>query len=994
MPVSVPPIEALNEFLGATTRHTRRIEIFEQDGTTRWEKDKVARLKDGTVSVDYSRDERRSLDLTLSNDDGVLVSAPGEFWYDKIIKVFRGVQVNGSKRQPKILIASDLAGTAVQGPSLRAALLDLGFGDIQINPLANDYLVDIDPFDIIIALGDDDKGQLLKRAYDAGKAVFVFRKSAELFYNALQGNTTWASATVTAGDRKVRRTNWHKNPQLASGNLNHWGTYAGSAGVVTVVRTATGGPIGTDAFQRMTWTTASTGIGGLVIGNTTGHKMPVTPGETVAMSVWVRSSVAKTMNARVEFRTADDTAAGGAMLTGPAVSVPANVWTRLYVIGTVPAGSGLAILTAHNTSGTWAVNDFLDGARVLMEKSNTVNDFFDGTTADTQTLDYAWAGTANDSYSTATSEYSDVRRNLATDPRGVANVPTDGIGWHTNRWFGGGSPSGTHTRVTGASDGPVGITTYLRKTWTVGTTFAGDSGLQNVNGYMPVTPGEAITISSYLRASSAGKSGTISCYWYDTAKANASRTPTGPNIPLPAGQWTRVTATVTVPAGAAYLSFASDIASGGAWGVNDTLDGTGLLVDRSSTVGDFFDGATADTEITAYEWAGAVNNSSSAVREFDTAMITPLRVNDPRTIGYPAFKPMAASTTFKAPAITLPNIFTAAYVPTGTTNALITGGSNSVGGKFAAVHYPLTQYQYNDYEFRQMILAQMNWLNPVLALARWEVQVGEFMIDRISEQHFPYDMKITGRDYTKKCMLSKFTEATQYAAGSKLEDVIGAIAVGAGVMKRLLPATGVVIGRAFFFERGKSRWEAMKELATAYNHELFFDATGYLVLRPFRDPTTTAPVLYIQTGKDGQVASYEKSTSDSMLFNHVLVIGENSDSGTPLIWAEAKNTDPNSKTSIQEIGDRYTELTSAFIETQAQAQALADSFLAVSQLEEFELSWETLMMPWLEVGDIIGWVDPNPAPGDPTTFLLSSLDIPLSLSPMGGNGRRVTKVGS
>lgn len=577
MPVSFPPLEALKEFTGATTRHIRRVEIFEQDGTTRWEKDTVSRLKGGSVSVDYSRDERRALDLLLSNDDGVLINAPGEFWYDKILKVFRGVQVNGSKRQPKILIASDLTGTAVQGPSLRAALLELGFGDIQINTLAADYLVDVDPFDIIIALGDDDKGQLLKRAYDTGKTVFVFHKSAELFYNALQGNTTWAAAST------------------------------------------------------------------------------------------------------------------------------------------------------------------------------------------------------------------------------------------------------------------------------------------------------AITAGTPLQSR---------------------------------------------------------------------------------------------------------------------------RVNDPRNIGWSSFLPIADTTNYKAPAVGVTGIYGPVYVPGGETHYAVTSGTNSVGGKFVAVHYPVNAYQYQEYDFRQFLLAQMNWLNPVQALTRWEVQVGEFMIDRISEPNFPHEVKITGRDYTKKCLLSKYVEATQYAAGATLESIIDSIAVGSGVTKRLMPVTGVTVARSFFFERGTSRWEAMKEIATAYNHEIFFDATGYLVLRAFRDPSATAPVVYIQTGKQGQIASYEKSTSDASLFNHVLVIGESSDSSIPPVWAEAKNIDPNSPTSIAEIGDRYIEITSALVTTTAQAQALADATLAVSQLEEFELSFESLIMPWLEAGDILGWIDPNPAPGDPTTFLMSNFDIPLDLAPMSGSGRRVTRVGA
>ncbi len=575
MPVSFPPPEALREFLGATTRHIRRIEIYEQDGITRWGKDTVTRLKSGSVSVDYDRDERRSLDLVLSNDDEVLVNAPGEMWYDKIIKVFRGVQVNQSEQQPRILVITDNAGSEAQAPAFRTALLSLGYGDIQVNPLATVYFLDLDPYDIIVSLGNENKSGLLYQAYQSGKSVLVFDRGTEYFFNELLGSTTWASATV-----------------------------------------------GIDA---------------------------------------------------------DDT-------------------------------------------------------------------------------------------------------------------------------------------------------------------------------------------------------------------------------------------------------------------------------------------------------------------------LAPRNMNDPRTVGWTGFNPLTTLGTYKLPAATIPNLFGIAYGPGEQTHYAITSQENASGGRFVALHYAPTPYQHADESFREFLHAAMGWLNTVEALAFWEVQIGEFMVDRISEPHFPHEMKITGRDYTKKCMLSKFSEATQFLAGNALESLIGAIAIGAGVTKRLLPATGVVVGRAFFFERGTSRWEAMKEIATAYNHEIFFDATGYLVIRAFRDPSTSVPVLYIETGKEGQVASYEKSTSDASLFNFVLVSGESSDTAIVPVSAIRKNTDPNSPTSIEEIGERYWEFISAFVETQAQADELADSYLAIHQLEEFELSFTTLVLPWLEVGDILGWIDPNPAPGDPSTFLLSSLDISLGLEPMGGVGRRLTIV--
>lgn len=573
MPVSIPPSVALAEFLAPTTRHTRRIEIYEQDGITRWTKDVTPRLKGGQVTVDYSRDERRALDLVLSNDDGVLVNAPGEFWYDKIIKVFRGVRIDEPTRVPKILVLSDKTGVDQMAPSFREVAVNAGFGDVQVNTVASDYDVDVAPYDIIVGLGAATSGQidLLVQAYQSGKSVLVQDDDAEPFVAAAYPTTGFSADVGTA----------------------------------------------------------------------------ITP-----------------------------------------------------------------VSTTHPMASGWA--------------------------------------------------------SFTREASGSVNIPA------------------------------------------------------------PTTP-----------------------------------------------HWTKIAA--------------------------------------GSTSG---------------------NARVSAFAE-------------------PVFR-----------------------------------------GRAAALSFPINFEQYDMLQFQNLLTTALHWLNTVKPLAEWEVQIGEFMIDRITEPHFPYEMRITGRDYTKKCMLSKFAHATSFTSGIGLESLIAAIAGAAGIFKRLLPATGIVIGRSFFYEAGVTRWDAMKEIATAYDHELFFDAQGYLVLRPYNDPATTPPILYIETGKEGQIASYEKSTTDARIYNHVIVRGESSDKNIPPVWGEAKNEDPNSPTSIQELGDRLLPpFDSAFVTTMTQAQELADSLLAIHSLEEFELNFESLLLPWVEVGDILGWIDPNPAPDDPNTFLLSQVTLPLELAPMSGTARRVTNVG-
>lgn len=278
--------------------------------------------------------------------------------------------------------------------------------------------------------------------------------------------------------------------------------------------------------------------------------------------------------------------------------------------------------------------------------------------------------------------------------------------------------------------------------------------------------------------------------------------------------------------------------------------------------------------------------------------------------------------------------------------------------------------------------------------AEWEVQVGEFMIDQITEDHFPYVVRVVGRDYTKKCLLSKYATATSYASGTAIETAIKSIAQAAGISKFLFPVTGHSLGKAYTFERGVSRWEAMKQISDAFGYELFFDAQGYLVLRLYQDPVSSPIAYTLATGPlQGNLVSYTKSVNDSRIYNKIVVTGESSDANIPPVAATATNTNPDSPTRIAKLGERLYQYSSSFITTTQQAQDVADKFLKIHALEEFDLNFSSIALPWLEVGEIVEFIDPRPSADQPTRFLLSSLNLPLGLGAMSGNAKRVSVVG-
>lgn len=219
-----------------------------------------------------------------------------------------------------------------------------------------------------------------------------------------------------------------------------------------------------------------------------------------------------------------------------------------------------------------------------------------------------------------------LRTNLARDPRATVDdiVGTNGVGWKA-RWYGP-DGAGTTTVVTGATDGPLpGVTSYLRKTWTTAPSINGDTGFDHSTGTdmggggtagdgIIVFPGETYTISSYVRAS-AERSGSFSVNvtWRDATGGSLFLGTVGAAVNPIAGQWVRVSETVTVPPGAYRMCPFTNFYGGNQdpWQPGDTLDGTALLVEQSPALLDYFDGSTANTSDRLHEWTGTPDASTS-----------------------------------------------------------------------------------------------------------------------------------------------------------------------------------------------------------------------------------------------------------------------------------------------------------------------------------------------------------------------------------------------
>lgn len=302
----------------------------------------------------------------------------------------------------------------------------------------------------------------------------------------------------------------------------------------------------------------------------------------------------------------------------------------------------------------------------------------------------------------------------------------------------------------------------------------------------------------------------------------------------------------------------------------------------------------------------------------------------------------------------------------------------------------LTIEDYQD--FGRFAASAVRWSSVSESSDIWEQSIGKFMIDTIGDGGSYSTVKVLGRDLTKRLMLSKFAVSTTFAKDTPIETIIKAVASNAGIKYMKIPITNKVLDKDTTWERDVSRWDVVRDVANANNYEVYFDHEGYLVMREFRDPLLTPPTLTLAGGPAGNLVSRGAQSSDASLYNHIVVVGEGSDSQAPPVWAEAINTTPGSPTSVAELGDRVSVTTSALITDVSQAQELANTLLAVSALEEFALSFEATLLPWIEPGEILDMSQSDDRYWGPDRYLLTSLTLPLDLSPMSGSGKRVVKV--
>lgn len=300
-------------------------------------------------------------------------------------------------------------------------------------------------------------------------------------------------------------------------------------------------------------------------------------GDVVQFSGWVYSSKNMTVYAIAE-RTPTY-----ANMAGPAIALVANTWTKVSFTFTVTAafaGAETYGFGVYNPGSAHAVGDFIIMDEVLVEKSSTVDAYFDG------------------------GYRPRLRENLEWNPS---------LTLGTSTW------SMTGGAVRQAPAGPLGTPGFALVRTASSTPLA-----QKTAGAVPVSPGDSLSFSA-TGVIPAGGQISMDVIWRDGSGVTISTssrarlvTPgdsgTGTITPAPSDTPTRFGHTVVAPAGAVTATLRAFIDAGPAV---FTAYITDFLVEMAAVPGEFFSGASVAPAGFGYAWSGAADASPSYLYDAD-----------------------------------------------------------------------------------------------------------------------------------------------------------------------------------------------------------------------------------------------------------------------------------------------------------------------------------------------------------------------------------------
>jgi len=500
--------------------------------------------------------------------------------------------------------------------------------------------------------------------------------SSPVFSTNLATNPSIES--VQSGSTELR-VNLLNNPApTESAGLIWQVSEAGPSGVYTETFTS-GGFVARVSTQPLT--TAFTLRAGTNSG--TAGRVSVEENKTYTLSATVVSSISDARSTAIEWYNS-----AGTLISTVASNrfvLVSNVAQRIFVVGEAPTDATTAGLVFASVGATGTdpsvrvVNSTYTVRDALFEQTNQLRPFFDGDTTNALGWQYDWSGVSNQSTSVATATATVVQQNAIPTPS--MEVATDGDVFLATNLLTNPSleeSSGSVTVRTNLSDNPSmeGVesgSVVARRNFipnpsfevnTAGWTAGAGATLSRVSseyiegafsGRVVATAVDAsiatntitvaghgfFTFSVWVRGE-AGKTVYVQIAEIDSGATELGRATSAPITTN--GAWQRISVGRMFSSGGVsavcYVRNSSSIAS-------HTFFVDGVMLERGTTVADYFDGSTVDVLGWDYAWDGGTHTSPSVAKASAGVVQTNLATN-------PSFE--ASSGTVETPVGTQPAV--------------------------------------------------------------------------------------------------------------------------------------------------------------------------------------------------------------------------------------------------------------------------------------------------------------------------------------------------
>lgn len=256
-------------------------------------------------------------------------------------------------------------------------------------------------------------------------------------------------------------------------------------------------------------------------------------------------------------------------------------------------------------------------------------------------------------------------------------------------------------------------------------------------------------------------------------------------------------------------------------------------------------------------------------------------------------------------------------------------------------------------------------------------------------------MTVEGSDLAWPITRATWVKPWAIAAGTTAEAAIAGI-VGDRLTVDVtmnLQATGYQLPALIYGLGGEDSsdpWTACQSIATDAGYDLYFDQAGELTMQPTPSPASGAVATYSEDALK-VVLSAERGWDGDTMYNGVIIQAENPSLAVPL-RAEAWDLNPGSPTyRYGALGEMAEVVSSDRIQTQNQADAAAYERLKRRQGQGVSLSWEQVVNPALDAGDVVRVVRPGLRLDD--KFVIDSLEVPmLAAEAMSATGRTTSSL--